>query len=1061
MSSIFGNQSDFSLDTHSVLTDLDRSLHSSSIGDQCEGIVKVPSLFERYPFPILINAASLKLSEVYHEGSNFLRILILQVFKESEKHLDKILNIDEFVRHLFAVSYSNDPLARSITLQTLGHIARIVSNNKNIHNFIRNSLESNDEQEVHAAIEASVQFAIQSKEFAQNIYPKVIYMIEGLTTSMDIKICLLEVINNLHHNFAIVEDARNKLISFLEKYPEKNFLCQNLHTLTSIASSSITHIPDQVELLLDYYMNDPRISVKLSVLNDLKNLAKDSAHIWKPASIAKFIDLIFANFDQNNFFSALNNMEMKELRLLCRSLAVLSELVGSPSVFIDNSLVSMEHITKIVNFGTQIIYQSTLHAMFAENLQIFLISKCFTILTNICLHIDSKSIDNVDVLQETCAAYESYFLGKFNTEIDDKISKEALKEIFKSCVTLCHQRESEPSQVIQITEALRFIFLKSKPNSSWYEMICETICSLSLVIQKNRSLTSDDIIDMIRSSQKSKKKSFPKNDRLAIKLLIIFFQLKNGSVIMEKESTILLDSLSKYNAWVCYKIVRAAMRYGHHNFATQLLNKIKPSTESIEQCYFWINSLLQITEAEASLINEDLIKLKSDEFLSVNYNCEQLEHGLLKCIANYTQGLTNLKASVSNVKPMQFQCEYVRLRLKYLQAHKHFRQCCQMIQSSPCPISLIANGNQTAQQSTNCWSDDLLRNGRIVTSLQKCSQEFRRISDNYSALYQSSFDADPNTLSYIQLCQHSCTLLAEVIENLFQKSHRIDSLFIRSTRTNTVIPMNQIRTNHHSDDFTMNSIIEQKEMENVCTFISNLVQKNELMSLTNVDQSQRTNGRQFLSLFARQIEMLLRISARMLLVPLSFPRFFFQAIQSTSIKLELSSQQPRNLQDPINIGQSVQFVLYVEGVVISNHSKLKLSSSSSSKMTPMSMSDHKLTMQSMMRMIQKTDKPSNVGQKQMKIFRKVNKILLTLNAVAINNTNEMAHISPMQSTITMHSIVVPVNDYFHTQFLLSFPNINLYNISVETSIIDENEAQWKSGPIQTITAKVVEDYKAI
>ncbi|OTF71268.1 hypothetical protein BLA29_011694, partial [Euroglyphus maynei] len=167
-------------------------------------------------------------------------------------------------------------------------------------------------------------------------------------------------------------------------------------------------------------------------------------------------------------------------------------------------------------------------------------------------------------------------------------------------------------------------------------MICETICALALVIQKNKSLSPEDIIDIIKSSQKSKKKSFPKNDQLVIKLLTIFFQLKNGSIIMEKESVILLDSLSKYNAWVCYKIVRASMRYGHHNFATQLLNKIKPSTESIEQCYFWINSLLQITEAEASLINEDLIKLKSDEFLSVNYNCEQLEHGLLKCISTYT-----------------------------------------------------------------------------------------------------------------------------------------------------------------------------------------------------------------------------------------------------------------------------------------------------------------------------------------------------------------------------------------------------------------------------------------
>lgn len=40
-------------------------LRSSRVGDQCEAVVKFPSLVDRFPFPILINAAYLKLAEVY------------------------------------------------------------------------------------------------------------------------------------------------------------------------------------------------------------------------------------------------------------------------------------------------------------------------------------------------------------------------------------------------------------------------------------------------------------------------------------------------------------------------------------------------------------------------------------------------------------------------------------------------------------------------------------------------------------------------------------------------------------------------------------------------------------------------------------------------------------------------------------------------------------------------------------------------------------------------------------------------------------------------------------
>ncbi len=51
--------------------------------------------------------------------SNFLRHCVLKVTEQSEKHLDKILNVDEFLRRIYTVIYTNDPVARAITLRSV------------------------------------------------------------------------------------------------------------------------------------------------------------------------------------------------------------------------------------------------------------------------------------------------------------------------------------------------------------------------------------------------------------------------------------------------------------------------------------------------------------------------------------------------------------------------------------------------------------------------------------------------------------------------------------------------------------------------------------------------------------------------------------------------------------------------------------------------------------------------------------------------------------------------------------------------------------------------------
>ena len=72
------------------MAELDQGLRCGRLGEQSEAIVKFPRLFAKYPFPILINSALLKLADIFRQSSNFIKLCVLRVVQQSERHLDKI-----------------------------------------------------------------------------------------------------------------------------------------------------------------------------------------------------------------------------------------------------------------------------------------------------------------------------------------------------------------------------------------------------------------------------------------------------------------------------------------------------------------------------------------------------------------------------------------------------------------------------------------------------------------------------------------------------------------------------------------------------------------------------------------------------------------------------------------------------------------------------------------------------------------------------------------------------------------------------------------------------------
>ncbi|KAL3197581.1 hypothetical protein MRX96_044849 [Rhipicephalus microplus] len=125
--------------------------------------------------------------------------------------------------------YSNDPVARALTLRTLGSIAAIVAERKDLHHSIRSSLESHDAVEQEAAIFAAARFAAQSKAFAANMCARIGQMIQGLATPVDTKLRLLG-----------------------------SLVQATLRVLTRLAAATVTHIPSQIGTLVEYLRDDPR-----------------------------------------------------------------------------------------------------------------------------------------------------------------------------------------------------------------------------------------------------------------------------------------------------------------------------------------------------------------------------------------------------------------------------------------------------------------------------------------------------------------------------------------------------------------------------------------------------------------------------------------------------------------------------------------------------------------------------------------------------------------------------------------------------------------------------------
>ena len=375
-------------DANAALAELDQNLRCGRLGDQAEAIVRFPRLFAKYPFPILINSALLKLADVFRQGCNFLKLCVLCVVRQSERHLDKITNVDEFVKRVFAVIHSNDPIARALTLRTLGAVAPIIPERKQVHHNIRQALDSQDSIEIRAAIYAASRFAARSKNFAVNMCEKISAMIKGYSTPPEMKLRLIPMFQHMHHDAITAQMVRQTCIQMLPGYPSEEFVLVTLRTLTRLSAHTLVDVPDQVELLLKYLVEDPRKAVMRQTLADLRFLCtEERAHLWSSLNISSLLSF------------AEKSTEHEGNEAIIGALSILCDLVRNTSI---SKLEPLDLNSPIIKLAQQCCYSSQIRVAGRA-------TQLMTLLATNCLK-DAYVIDGLDIASEAVMAIEALFL---------------------------------------------------------------------------------------------------------------------------------------------------------------------------------------------------------------------------------------------------------------------------------------------------------------------------------------------------------------------------------------------------------------------------------------------------------------------------------------------------------------------------------------------------------------------------------------------------------------------------------------------------------------------------
>ncbi|XP_038214337.1 integrator complex subunit 7 [Zerene cesonia] len=707
-------------DANSALTELDKGLRSGKVGEQCEAIVRFPRLFEKYPFPILINSSFLKLSDVFRMGNNFLRLWVLRVCQQSEKHLDKILNVDEFLRRVFSVLHSNDPVARALALRTLGAVAGIIPERQNVHHAIRRGLESHDNVEVEAAIYATTRFAAHSNAFAVSMCNKLSDMVECESTGAERRAKLVRALRTVHGGAVRAQGVLKLLRSLLERFPSSSSVRAAITALTAIAADTVVHVPDQVELLLSLAMNDPRSAVRRAALLGLRKLAEHAA-LWSAESIQDLVRAAGETQDSEHTMLCLQVMQiLVKCPAICASAG--SPRVGSPSAlrqFCSDAALSVD------------LHQAAIAA---------------DVLTRIVVHCyeETLPVEGADLM----LALESLVICTgYSPEQNIKPLRIALR-------CLVQLSTAEPTLYAERTAAVvggqlsvGVVGGKEPVGGKRQAALLEALAALagSHIAPALRYL-----LPALDAAKEAARNDLSYDGTTLVLICTVLLQERaRAALTMKLKSSWMdriLEAIAGADGWTRYRVARVCLRYGHHKLAAEILKRLSREAPS-EAAQRWLTALHRAADADATLLEVGISGLEE-----ASAKWELFGSAGVSARGGCSGGCGGCGA-----------CEplapaWAAARAHALAALARAAAAARALCTQPPPAIALAHA-QAAR-------DPAARAGASAHALRRAARALHAVAARYGAIARTAFHAHTSTLRLFDISQYTYSQLAQLIERI-------------------------------------------------------------------------------------------------------------------------------------------------------------------------------------------------------------------------------------------------------------------------------------------------------
>ncbi|KAK3848558.1 MAG: hypothetical protein J3R72DRAFT_3649 [Linnemannia gamsii] len=291
------------------LFELETEYRAPRVADRLHAIVSFSYLFDDFPNPAIINSGFLKLADYFAGSNNTQRHAILQVFTRAERHMKKIMNVEEVIRRISPQLQSNDPLARALTLRAFGSMAVIVSDRVDVYHRVIHSLDSLEAMEVNAAIYAADRICAHSQRFCAIISGKLAFMVRDEKTPLPVRRRLVRIFGHMFEDITLARLARKTCLDIIELTQDSEYIVAILRTLTRLASHSLVDVPEQIELLLQQAEDQSVVSTgirRVSIMC-LGSLAQRGIE-FSPAQIKAIFNIALDSLDEKTTLRAVSTL---------------------------------------------------------------------------------------------------------------------------------------------------------------------------------------------------------------------------------------------------------------------------------------------------------------------------------------------------------------------------------------------------------------------------------------------------------------------------------------------------------------------------------------------------------------------------------------------------------------------------------------------------------------------------------------------------------------------------------------------------------------------------------